>query len=140
VTGVQTCALPISDQIGVLQIPPINYRQEQDFGMVSLKDAAATTLDGEQVHAITIDSLGLTRCDLIKLDVEGMEMQALSGARATLETCRPWVWVEYWLAGRDALADFFLQRDYRVWVMDELNLLCAPREKIPPVGFQVNAS
>jgi hypothetical protein len=118
--------------------PSINYLQEQDFGMVSLADQSAAA-GGESVQAITVDSLGLERCDLIKLDVEGMEMRVLAGAAATLERHRPWCWAEYWLAGREVMADFFLRRGYRVWAMDELNLLCAPLEKIPSSGFQVDA-
>lgn len=128
--------LAVADQAGLLTIPPVDYLREQDFGMVQLTAAAQ---EGEQVQAITVDALQLTRCDLMKVDVEGMEMQVLAGASATLTKHRPWVWVEYWLAGRDALAAFFLQRDYRVWVMDELNLLCVPRERIPQTGFQVDA-
>jgi FkbM family methyltransferase len=31
---------------------------------------------------MTLDSLGLARIDLIKLDVEGMELEALEGAAA----------------------------------------------------------
>ncbi len=32
---------------------------------------------GERVERITLDSLNLTKCKLLKLDVEGMELQVL---------------------------------------------------------------
>jgi FkbM family methyltransferase len=49
---------------------------------------------GEPIDAITIDSLELERCDLIKLDVEGHERKALGGARATIDRFRPIIFVE----------------------------------------------
>lgn len=50
---------------------------------------------------ITIDSLQLPRCDLIYLDIEGYEPEALAGAHATIMRCRPVVAVEV-LKGNDA--------------------------------------
>lgn len=47
-----------------------------------------------KVRTMSIDQLGLKACDLIKLDVEGMELQALEGARATIVGYRPVVYVE----------------------------------------------
>jgi hypothetical protein len=41
-----------------------------------------------------IDGLGLERLDLLKLDVEGMEAEALDGARETITRCKPILFVE----------------------------------------------
>ena len=49
------------------------------------------------VRAITVDSLALPQCSLIKLDLEGYEYPALIGARETIRRCGPFVLVE--LAG-----------------------------------------
>lgn len=49
---------------------------------------------GGDLPAVTIDSLSLTNCGLIKLDVEGAEMAAIAGARKTLKRCKPVVIVE----------------------------------------------
>jgi FkbM family methyltransferase len=43
---------------------------------------------------VPIDSLRLERCDFLKMDVEGGQIQALSGAAETLARCRPVIWVE----------------------------------------------
>ena len=43
---------------------------------------------------ITIDSLQLEECDLIKIDVEGYELKVLKGAEETLKKHKPWIFVE----------------------------------------------
>ena len=50
--------------------------------------------DGGMVPTLLIDDLGLPVCDLIYLDIEGMELPALRGAIATLANCQPVVAVE----------------------------------------------
>lgn len=46
------------------------------------------------VKSVAIDGLGLERCGLIKLDLEGAEFMALIGARQTISRCRPVLVVE----------------------------------------------
>lgn len=50
--------------------------------------------NGEEVKMVTVDSLGLTQCDYIKIDVEGAEMLVLMGAEETLKKYRPIIWFE----------------------------------------------
>lgn len=46
------------------------------------------------IPMLTIDSLGLPDCDLIYLDIEGYEIEALKGAVETINRCRPHIVVE----------------------------------------------
>ena len=46
------------------------------------------------VRCVTIDSLGLTSCGLIKLDLEGAEALALAGASKTIKRCKPVLVIE----------------------------------------------
>src|SRR5262249_23192283 len=55
---------------------------------------AAAEAPGERVDVVTIDGMGLTSCGLIKIDVEGFEREVLAGARATVATHRPTLYVE----------------------------------------------
>ena len=49
---------------------------------------------GVEVPVMAVDDLRLEDLDLVKLDLEGMEHDALRGARETLLRCRPVVMVE----------------------------------------------
>ena len=50
--------------------------------------------EGHYTPMVTIDSLGLEHCDLIYLDIEGYEMEALKGAAETIKRCRPTIAIE----------------------------------------------
>jgi hypothetical protein len=49
---------------------------------------------GDQINVMRADSFALPRCRLIKIDVEGMELQVLKGATGLLERHHPIVYVE----------------------------------------------
>lgn len=78
----------LGESAGVICFPQPDPRKAQNFG--GLGRAAA----GPGIACITIDSLALERCDLIKIDVEGMELEVLAGARETIERCQPMLLVE----------------------------------------------
>merc|ERR1712196_335736 len=48
----------------------------------------------ETVEVIRLDDLALPKLDLLKIDVESMEMELLLGAQETLKRCRPIIYVE----------------------------------------------
>jgi FkbM family methyltransferase len=50
--------------------------------------------EGASVQQVTLDSYAFTDVDLLQLDVEGYELQALLGAAETLDRCRPIVQIE----------------------------------------------
>jgi FkbM family methyltransferase len=76
--------------LGSIAVPPLDYTRSNNFGGVSLGTAAS----GYPVPLVTIDSLALPQCDLIKVDVEGMEHDVLRGAAATIARFQPVLYVE----------------------------------------------
>jgi FkbM family methyltransferase len=85
-----------------LLLPSVNYEARSNFGMMTLapdrsRANTLTYLDdeaGEEVEVITLDSLDLVACHLIKIDVEGMEIDVLRGAEQTIKTHRPLIYME----------------------------------------------
>jgi hypothetical protein len=100
--------------------------------------------DGEAVEATTIDEtvqrLGLSRIDVIKVDVEGADFEVVRGARRTIEQLRPMVLMETHHLHRfggsvDAVKEFFETLGYDVEPQGNdysLDILAAPREARRP--------
>lgn len=77
---------------GRADIAVLGYDRKTNFGGLAL--GKGMEAPSEQVAMIAIDDLGLTRLDLLKVDVEGFETEVIEGARATLERLRPALFVE----------------------------------------------
>ncbi|MGU3780899.1 FkbM family methyltransferase [Burkholderia metallica] len=112
---------------GTMKVPDVDYGQDADFGQVSLVDGQAEA--GTPTPVVRLDSLGLPRLDFLKLDVEGMEIDALHGARRLIETHLPWCWIEYWKVGEAPILATFAGLDYTFYRADTLNLLCVPNAR-----------
>ncbi len=82
--------LAVGARNGVIEIPIVDPTTEFNYGGVSI----TTGLKGEPVPLVTVDSLGLAKCDFIKADVEGVEIDVLEGARETITRCRPILFLE----------------------------------------------
>jgi len=75
---------------GEVTVAQLDMRAVQNFGGYSIGSATR----GDQVRLMTIDSLALPACHLIKIDVEGMEADVIRGGAETLRRCGPVVFVE----------------------------------------------
>lgn len=79
------------DTEGFATMPLLDYSTEQNFGGVSLRPEDHP---GLRVRVVPIDSLNLPVCGLMKIDVEGFEPNVLRGAAATIDRCRPVIYIE----------------------------------------------
>lgn len=80
--------------------------------------ASALAMGGE-IEVTTVDALELKHVDLLQLDVEGFELQALKGAAATIDRCSPLIVLELKGLGErygysdDTVGEFLKALDYQ---------------------------
>lgn len=109
---------------GSMQVPCPDYTRSGSLGSLELQQTARTEFIGQSVSyaeadtvaitVLSIDSLALARLDFVKIDVEGMELDVLEGARTTLEQCRPTLLIEWIKSGRAEIKDFLAPLGYEL--------------------------
>lgn len=71
-------------------------------------------IEGEVIDMIRLDNLNLVGVDLIQLDIEGFEFEALEGAQEIVDRCRPIIQVEILKTETAfALNEFFGRHRYK---------------------------
>lgn len=122
---------------GEIDIPKFDYRQVSSFGSVEFGNQQNEFIgqprqaSSEKVRQVSLDSIGLHKVRLMKIDIEGMEESALAGAVQTIERDRPLCLVEWIKSDKAALVQFFKQRSYTVFDYG-MNILCVPRPEAFP--------
>ncbi len=127
----------VSDRDGRLWIPVPDYDRPGSFGSLELSPAYVaedigqpidyTLSKSQPVSAIRLDSLPLPRVDFLKIDVEGMELAVLNGARDLIAQCQPYLLVENIKCEKQALEVFLAVAGYRTWGFG-LNTLAFPAD------------
>jgi FkbM family methyltransferase len=115
----------VSSACGTMRIPALDYQKPASFGSLELKKLARSENIGQSVDysdalaieipMISIDSMKLERCDLIKIDVEGMEIDVLEGAVETIQRHRPIIFVETIKSEKNAISSRLLSSGYRIF-------------------------
>ncbi len=130
----------VSSGIGEILIPTPDYLTPASFGSLELKRRPQTEFIGQSINyspehltpvrTISIDALKLKRLDFLKIDVEGMEVEALAGAHDTIEAFKPIILVEYIKSGQDNLVAALTKHNYAIHVSG-INLLAIhPTDKV----------
>lgn len=101
-------------QIGFLDVPDLNPRQLANFGALTL---LGTQEGGRRVPCHTLDQyIALSRVDLVKIDVEGMEIDVLRGGLLLLKQFKPVLYVENdRLDNSEDLIRFIASLNYRLY-------------------------
>lgn len=115
----------IADKPGVQMIPQLDYLAPASFGSLELRKSDKTEFIGQSVdysagnlrpvRGISIDSLNLPRIDFIKIDIEGMEMEALAGATRSIADNKPVLLIETIKTNATTLGAWLAARDYKVF-------------------------
>lgn len=121
----------VGAECGELLIPEPNYLVPGSYGSFSLVKGENTEFIGQDidyanantvVDLVSIDSLGLSRLDFLKIDVEGMELDVLAGADRALRELKPQILVEVLKSDGDKIARVLEGNGYSLYPMG-LNLL-----------------
>lgn len=102
-------------QAGTVWLPSPDYRQPGNFGAVSVQ--APTSAQGIQMPCVRLDDMFRSRAiTLIKVDVEGFELQVLQGAQETIASQQPILYLENdRIAQSASLIEYVWGLDYRLW-------------------------
>lgn len=139
---------------GRLFMPELDPRKPYNFGAISMQDKPTS----EAVVQLMLDSLRIPQCGLLKIDVEGMELEVLKGAVDLIERFRPYLYVEndraekssaliawlqekgytlYWHLPPLYSADNFARYKENVFPgVVSVNMLCLPRSDMDSFGLR----
>ena len=94
--NVRVIAAAASDREGTatLWAPTGGLGSEGRATMHPARLTGSAAMEAVEVPTITVDSLGLDRLDMLKVDVEGHELQVIAGAKATITRCLPVLVIE----------------------------------------------
>jgi FkbM family methyltransferase len=152
ITNVRPLQMGAGRESGQAFIPGIDYAKPGNFGGIALGRQGI----GEEVMVAPIDQIGLEQCHFMKIDVEGMEEEAILGAKETIARHRPILYVENDRREKSpSLIRRLLEMNYLLrWHLPPLfsaenayrnaqnvfpdivsvNMLCVPREADPNVA------
>jgi FkbM family methyltransferase len=117
-TNVDARRMGLGSHPGRMTVPDLDPHRVENFGGVSLGQAPVEghAPSGDTVPVVTLDSLELTTCQLLKIDVESMELDVLQGGEQMLAACRPLLYVENDRADQSpALIEWLLTHRYRLY-------------------------
>jgi FkbM family methyltransferase len=108
ITNVDCRNEALGEAAGTIRMPLLDYSRESNISGLELGGDR-----GPAIPVSTIDSLDLSRCNFLKIDVEGMELAALRGARGTIEKFRPILYVDNHRREKSpAIIEFLQSLDY----------------------------
>jgi FkbM family methyltransferase len=121
----------VSSESGTLTIPTPNYLVPGSFGSLELRQRSSNEFIGQAIDytqntatvpKLALDQLNLPRVDFIKIDIEGMELEALEGAKETIDRTHPIMLIEKIKTDVADLKQWLATRGYQMLDV-EINML-----------------
>jgi FkbM family methyltransferase len=117
---------------GEIRVPVPDYFTPSSFGSLEIRKRDDNEFIGQAIdyseeatrltRLVTVDSLNLQRLDFLKIDIEGMEMEAFAGARQSIVQFKPQILVEKIKSNEADIRSFLTALDYKIFPLG-LNLL-----------------
>jgi FkbM family methyltransferase len=125
---------------GRIAVPQFDYGKQLSFGSIEFGEKQTEKLDQERgtetlefVQCRPLDDFQFEHADAIKIDVEGMEFDAVHSAIWTICKHRPVLYVEILKSDAQRIMGVFDTLDYSFWEVG-MNMLCVPTEFAPKVA------
>tara|TARA_B100000214_G_C23921866_1_gene606471 strand:+ start:121 stop:1008 length:888 start_codon:yes stop_codon:yes gene_type:complete len=121
--NVNSYNLALGEKDGFIEVPVLDYRKKLNFGGLELSESnKASKIDDLHIQASetykvklrTIDSFKFSRVDLVKIDVEGMELEVLKGSQKMLLNLKPIIFYENTKSNSFELKNFLEINNYAV--------------------------
>ena len=113
--NVEVHTVALGARAGYLEVPAFDYSQPLNFGGVEFGPEQREPLEQPRLHPSNPDHVDLRTLDsyhlspsVMKIDVEGMELEVLAGARQTIRRHKPVMLIEHIKSGpalRQAIVD-----------------------------------
>ena len=127
-TNIQSFQIGLGNNNETVKLKKIKYNEVGNFGGVSLKNiqknskAFLSDNDFFKVNIYKLDEINIIKkCHFIKIDVEGMEVEVLEGAKKIISKHRPILFLENDFSTPNKLNRYLLDNDYDIfWVITSL--------------------
>ena len=125
---------------GRIPVPQFDYGKQLSFGSIEFGEKQTEKLDQERgtetlefVQCRPLDDYQFEHADAIKIDVEGMEFDAVHSAIWTISKHRPVLYVEILKSDAQRIMEVFENLNYSFWEVG-MNMLCVPNEFAPKIA------
>ena len=132
---------------GTIQVPSANHLIPASFGSLEIRKTERTEFIGQNIdysaqktietRLFAIDDLALPRIDFIKIDIEGMEMEALCGAAESITRCKPQMLIEKIKSSENHITEFLKEKGYVIFGLG-INLLAIHESDPTSKNVKVN--
>ncbi len=133
----------ISDHTGSMSTPKLNYEVASNLGGVALKEGLLRHGPGQTIsyksedmsntQCYTLDSLKLRRLDILKIDVEGMELDVLNGAVDSINKLKPVLITEWIHCGTEPITNFLT--DFEHFMLGGNNIISVHTSETKLINF-----
>ncbi|MFP6639675.1 MAG: FkbM family methyltransferase [Myxococcota bacterium] len=107
--------LAVSSEAGFLEMdPPFAVQETPDGPLIQELGFGRIGQGGERVEARTLDSFGFEDVSLIKIDVEGHEVDVLKGAKETILRNHPVLIIEMGNTNKKIIEPMLIKEGYRL--------------------------